>query len=81
MVTAELSGCLAFFAVLILMAVSQQQAENKAALQVQSFLRSGIPRHSGFISPSSGGIASSLHVGRAAAGLFTSWQKGLFLFM
>lgn len=81
MLMAELSGCLAFFALLSLMAVSQQQAENKAELQVQSFLRSGMPRHSGFISPSSGGIASSLHVEWAAAGLFTSWQKGLFLVM
>jgi len=63
MFMAELSGCLTFFDVLSLMAVNQQQAENKVELQVQSFLRSGTPCRSGFISPSSGGIASSLHVG------------------
>lgn len=62
MFMAGLSSCLTFFAELSLKAASQQQAEGKAELQVQSFLRTGPLCHSRFISSSSDVIVLSMHV-------------------
>lgn len=59
---AGLSSCLTFFAELSLKAASQEQAEGKAELQAQSFLRTGPLCHSRFISSSSGVIVLSMHV-------------------
>lgn len=81
MLMAGISNRLTFFAELSLKAASQQQAEGKAELQVQSFLRSGTLCHSTFISPSSCLIVLSMHVKWSAVGLFISWQKWLFLVM